>query len=138
VQRAAGGGASPSHKHTAEAGRSLDRRLLRWAAPAAAPLRPDAAADVLSLRLVTWNSGNARPPASLAELFLGSPAVNTGLGLTMAAPAAEMADAMADVVVFGQQESTFNVEADEVRLAAPTALPCELPRVRLALKAPTD
>ena len=67
--------------------------------------------------------------ASLTELFHGKPSAKTQRTLP---------EDPADVVVFGQQESTFNVEADEVRLAAPTALPCELPRVRLALKAPTD
>jgi hypothetical protein len=54
---------------------------------------------VLTVRVATWNSGNARPPADLRPLFAGRPG----------GAAAEAADA--DLVVFGQQESTFRLDA---------------------------
>ena len=54
---------------------------------------------MLTVRVATWNSGNARPPADLRPLFAGRPG----------GAAAEAADA--DLVVFGQQESTFRLDA---------------------------
>ena len=95
--------ASPGQRHTAEVGESLGQRVNCWAPDAPAPFIPDSEHDILNVRIVTWNSGNARPPADLRPLFVGRP------GDEADAPA----EVQPDLVVFGQQESSFNVAKEQ-------------------------